>query len=73
MNGKVAKLLRKMSGFVPSASREYKHTTMRTVMVDTGKMDAEGKAIMHPQACVNTAVVGERAHYQQMKRNYLLR
>lgn len=73
MNGKVAKLLRSMSGFVPSAPREYKNTTMKTVMVDTGKLDGEGNAIMSPQACVNTTSTGARAHYQQMKRSYLAR
>lgn len=68
MNNKMAKLLRKLSGFVPSAEREYKNTTMRTVMVDTGRLDENGNAIMRPEARVNVAATGARAHYQQIKR-----
>lgn len=68
MNGKQAKLLRSLVGFVPSSPREYDHKTMRTVMVDTGRLDAEGNAIMVPQARVTTIAKGARKAYQQIKK-----
>lgn len=74
MNGKRAKLLRTIASFIPSAVREYRNSTMKTVMVPVaGQVDVNGNAIMRPQACINTAVVGARATYQQLKRAYKAR
>ncbi|QXG07620.1 hypothetical protein [Erwinia phage Pecta] len=74
MNNKRAKLLRTIASFIPSAVREYRNSTMKTVMVPVaGKVDVNGNAIMRPQACINTAAVGARATYQQLKRAYKAR
>lgn len=65
---KQAKALRKALGFVPSAERSYTTKTVKTVAVDTGKVDANGKAIMTLQARQTTTADGLRKAYQQAKR-----
>lgn len=71
MNGKKAKYLRKLAGFVPSAAREYNERTVKTVMVDTGKVGADGTPVLAPQLCVTRSLVkGERTHYRVLKKAY---
>ncbi len=70
MNGKAAKYLRSLVSFVPSSPREYKNTTMKTLMVDTGRIDEKGNTIMRPEARVTTNVVGERVVYNRVKKAY---
>lgn len=72
MNGKKSKMLRMMTGFIPSASRSYHERPVKTVMVNTGRMDASGKAIIIPEQRVQVVSTGERFQYQQIKKGYHL-
>lgn len=70
MNGKKAKSLRKRAGFVPSAPREYNHATVKTVMVDSGKLDEKGNAIMRPEARITSSDLSHpHVLYKSLKRN----
>lgn len=69
MSHKQAKRLRKEIGYNKSASpAAYTNTPVKTLMVDTGKLDAEGKPIYMPQVRVITTCKGLRSVYQQLKK-----
>lgn len=70
MSHKQAKSLRKIMG-VSSADmriRSHKDTVMQTVMVDTGRIDEKGNAIMQPELRVMRNNDGLRKAYQLIKR-----
>lgn len=68
MSHKQAKRLRKEIGYNKSASpAEYVNTTHKVVMVETGRVDEKGNAIMIPQARVQRHCTGLRCYYQSLK------
>ncbi len=68
MNATHAKLLRKALQFVPSQPRDYVTKTVKTVAVDTGRIDEKGNAIMRFENRVNVQANGLRKAYRQAKR-----
>lgn len=69
MSHKQAKQLRKDIGYNKATSpAEYKHTPVKTVMVDTGRIDAEGKPVYEPQVRIITECKGLRKAYQLLKK-----
>lgn len=66
MSQKTAKRLRKM--FDLSAPTAYQHHHVKTVMVDTGRIDENGKSVLRPEERINTVCIGERASYQRAKK-----
>ncbi len=69
MNATHAKLLRKALQFVPSQPRDYVTKTVKTVAVDTGRIDEKGNAIMRFENRVNVQASGLRKAYQDAKRH----
>lgn len=70
MSHKQAKRLRKTMNISGEEMRirHYNDTVMRTVMVDTGRIDERGNAIMRPEVRSNRINLGSRAAYQMIKR-----
>lgn len=70
MSHKQAKRLRKTMNISGEEMRirNYNDTAMRTVMVDTGRIDEKGNAIMRPEVRSNRTNTGLRAAYQMIKR-----
>lgn len=70
MSHKQAKRLRKEIGYNKAASpAEYKHTTVKTVMVPTGRVNAEGVPEYTPSVRIITECTGIRSAYQQLKKD----
>ncbi len=69
MNATHAKLLRKALQFVPSEPRDYVTRTVKTVAVDTGRIDEKGNAIMRFENRVNVQSTGLRKSYREAKRH----
>lgn len=69
MNSKSLKALRKALQFHPSQPRDYITKTVKTVAVDTGKLDDKGNAIMRFDSRVNVQATGLRKSYQDAKRH----
>lgn len=69
MNAKHLKLLRKALQFHPADERTCVTKTVKTVAVDTGKLDDKGNAIMRFEQRVNVQATGLRKSYQDAKRH----
>ncbi len=69
MNAKHLKLLRKALQFHPAQPRDYVTKTVKTVAVDTGRVDEKGNAIMRFESRVNVQAKGLRKSYQDAKRH----
>ncbi len=69
MNSKHLKLLRKALQFHPAQPRDYVTKTVKTVAVDTGKLDGKGNAIMRFEQRNNVQATGLRKAYQDAKRH----
>ncbi|AJT60777.1 hypothetical protein [Citrobacter phage CVT22] len=67
MSHKQAKRLRKDLNIVREDT-QYTDKVMRTVMVDTGRIDDKGNAIMRPEVRTMRECKGERFLYQLLKR-----
>ena len=70
MSHKQAKMIRKLIGFHPADEREYNTSIVKTVAVDTGRIDANGNAIIDFQQRVTTVAKGLRNAYQRAKKHY---
>lgn len=69
MNKKHLKSLRKALQFHPALPREYVTRSVKTVAIPTGKLDAQGNAIMHFEVRQNVQATGLRKAYQQAKQH----
>lgn len=70
MSHKQAKSLRKAMGIsgADMRTRHYNDNVMRTVMVDTGRIDGKGNDIMRPEVRTMRENTGLRKAYQLIKR-----
>ncbi len=70
MSHKQAKFLRKIMNISGEnmRNRQYNDTVMRTVMVNTGRIGADGNAIMRPEVRTMRETTGLRKAYQLIKR-----
>lgn len=70
MSHKQAKSLRKTMNISGEnmRNRQYNDNVMRTVMVNTGRIDEKGNAIMRPEVRTMRETTGLRKAYQLIKR-----